>query len=94
MEAIEPIVSAILDDVVVREDGTQYIENYAGWVIQLREQPAGKDRVFVQLSVLANQFLEADCKAVAVSLAVLARMGLPHSKPQQAYASSPSAETP
>ena len=95
MEAIEPIVRAILDDVVVHEDGTQYIDNYAGWVVQLREQPNIKtSRVFVQLSVLANQFLEADCKPVAVSLAVLARIGLPNSRLQHSNASPANAGTP
>ena len=95
METIEPLVRAILDDVVVHEDGTQYIDNYADWVVQLRKQPNLRtSRVFVQLSVLADQFLEADCKAVAASLAVLARIGLPNPRLKRPTSSPARAETP
>jgi len=77
MEAIEPTVRAILDDIVIRDDGVQFINNYASWVKSLRERRGKKNsRVFVQLAVLARQFLDADCRSVAVSLAVLARIGL------------------
>ena len=79
MEAIEPIVRAILDDVVI-DGGVNFISNYASWVRVLRGLPAANSgRVFVQLAVVAGQFLEADCKSVATSLAVLARIGLPAS---------------
>src|SRR5438552_3971089 len=82
MEAIEPTVRAILDDIVIQGDDVKFIENYASWVMALREQPRKENgRVFVQLAVLAGQFLDADCKSVAVSLAALARIGLPRLTP-------------
>ena len=78
MEAIEPTVRAILDDVVIEDDGVRFIRNYADWVIALSHLPRDQySRVFVQLAVVADQFLEADCGSVAVSLAALARIGLP-----------------
>jgi len=82
MEAIEPMVRAIMDDIVVRADDVAFIDNYADWIMRLRGQPrAAASRIFVQLSVLAGQYLEAGCKPVAVSLAVLARIGLPPPRP-------------
>jgi hypothetical protein len=82
VEAIEPTVRAILDDVVIEDDGVRFIRNYADWVVALRQLPrGGRSRVFVQLAVVADQFLEADCDAVAVSLAALARIGLPPPRP-------------
>jgi hypothetical protein len=78
MEAIEPTVRAIMDDIVIRDDGAQFIDNFASWVKSLRERPRKENsRIFVQLAVLAGQFRDADCKSVAVSLAALARIGLP-----------------
>jgi len=78
VEAVESLVRAIMDDIVVRDDGAAFIDNYADWIMRLREQPRrAASRVFVQLSVLAGQYLEAGCKPVAVNLAVLARIGLP-----------------
>ena len=77
LEAMEPTVRAILDDVVVEDDGLAYIDNYASWIVSLRglraKQPA---RVFVQIAVLATQFSEAGCKSVGLSLAALSRIGL------------------
>jgi hypothetical protein len=84
MEAIEPTVRAILDDVVLGDDGAQFIDNFADWIVVLRKRPRKENsRVFVQLAVLARQFVDADCKSVAVSLAVLARIGLPGAKPRR-----------
>jgi hypothetical protein len=84
MEAIEPTVRAILDDVILRDDGAQFIENFSDWVMYLRKRPHKENsRVFVQLAVLARQFLDADCKSLAVSLAALARIGLPSAKPRR-----------
>jgi hypothetical protein len=78
VEAIEPTVRAILDDVVIEDDGARFIRNYADWVMTLRQLPRDEcSRVFVQLAVVADQFLEADCGSVAASLAALARIGLP-----------------
>ena len=78
VEAIEPAVRAILDDVVIEDDGVRFIRNYADWVMALRQLPRDEcSRVFVQLAVVADQFLEAECGSVAVSLAALARIGLP-----------------
>ena len=37
MEAIEPTVRAILDDVVLRNDGAQFIDNLADWIVVLEE---------------------------------------------------------
>jgi hypothetical protein len=77
MEAVEPTVRAILDDVVLRDDGVQYIDNFASWIVRLRERPARQtSRIFVQLSFLAGQFLDAGSPSLAGSLAVLARIGL------------------
>jgi hypothetical protein len=82
METMEPTVRAILDDIVIQDDGAQFIDNFASWVKCLRERPRKENsRVFVQLAVLAGQFLDADCKSVAVSLAALARIGLPRLTP-------------
>ena len=76
-EAIEPRVRAILDDVVIQDDGLAFVDNYASWVMVLRKLPPKENsRIFVQLAVLAKQFFEADCKPVARSLASLARIGL------------------
>ena len=84
MEAIEPTVRAILDDVVLRDDGAQFIDNLADWIVVLRKRPRKENsRVFVQLAVLAQQFRDAGCKSVAVSLAALARIGLPNAKPRR-----------
>lgn len=78
MEAVHPLVRAIMDDIAIREDGAAFIDNYAEWIMRLRQQPRRQaSRVFVQLSVLAGQYLDAGCKPVAVNLAVLARIGLP-----------------
>jgi hypothetical protein len=77
LEAIEPTVRGILDDLVIRNDGLAYVENYPSWVMALRKLPAKENsRVFVQLAVVAREFFDADCKAVAVTLASLARIGL------------------
>jgi hypothetical protein len=85
MEAIESMVRDIMDDIVIRDDGVAFIDNYADWIMGLRKQPRRKaSRVFVQLSVLARQYLDAGCKPVAVNLAVLARIGLPHPRPADA----------
>src|SRR5258708_7466014 len=73
MEAIEPTVRAIMDDIVIQDDGAQFIDNFSNWVMYLRRRPRKENsRVFVQLAVLARQFLDADCKPVAVNLAALA----------------------
>jgi hypothetical protein len=78
MEAITPTVRAVLDDVVIRDDGVTYIDNFAKWAKTLRTLPREENpRVFVQLAVLADEFLDADCKSLALSLAALARIGLP-----------------
>jgi|SRR5579871_6552170 len=83
MEAIEPTVRAILNDVVLRDDGAQFIDNLAEWIVALRKRPRRENsRVFVQLAILAQQFRDADCNSVAVSLAALARIGLPSAKPR------------
>jgi len=77
LEAIEPTVRAILDDVVIQNDGLAYVENYPSWVMALRKLPAKESsRVFVQLAVLAREFFDAGCKPVASALATLARIGL------------------
>lgn len=77
METVEPTVRAILDDIVIREDGLAYINNYASWVKTLRNLKAKENpRLFVQLAVVARQFFDADCKSLSVSLATLARIGL------------------
>ena len=77
LEAIEPTVRGILDDVVIRNDGLAYVENYPSWVMALRKLPAKENsRVFVQLAVVAREFFDAGCKPVAVTLASLARIGL------------------
>jgi hypothetical protein len=77
LEEIEPTVRAILDDVVIQEDGVAYVDNYPSWVMALRKLPPKENsRVFVQLAVLARQFFDADCKPVASGLATLARIGL------------------
>jgi len=76
-EALAPQVRAILDDVVIKEDGLAFVNNYVDWVMTLRKLPAKEhSRVFVQLAVLARQFSAAGCKPVASSLASLARIGL------------------
>ncbi|HMD87203.1 MAG TPA: hypothetical protein VKO18_21145 [Terriglobia bacterium] len=76
-EAIDPKVRAILDDVIIQDDGLAFVDNYVAWVMTLRKLPAkGNTRVFLQLAVLARQFFDAGCKPVAVSLAALARIGL------------------
>jgi hypothetical protein len=78
MEAVEPTVRAILDDIVIQDDGVKFIDNYARWVKTLTKLPPKENsRVFVQLAVLADQFLDADCSSVAMNLAALARIGLP-----------------
>lgn len=77
LEAIEPTVRGILDDVVIRNDGLAYVENYPSWVMALRKLPAKENsRVFVQLAVVAREFFDAGCKPVGVTLASLARIGL------------------
>lgn len=79
------MVRAIMDDIVIRDDGAAFIDNYADWVMRLRELKRQEaSRIFVQLSVLARQYLDAGCKPVAVSLAVLARIGLPQPRPTDA----------
>ena len=81
MEAVDPTVRAILDDIVIEADGAAFIGNFARWVKTLRALPNKEDsRIFVQLAVFADEFLEADCKSVAVSLAALARFGLPRAR--------------
>src|SRR5579872_3296712 len=74
METIDPNVRAILDDIVIEDDGVQFIRNYARWVKTLTNlPPKANSRIFVQLAVLAKQFSDANCKPVAMSLAALAR---------------------
>ena len=76
-EAIHPTVRAILDDVIIKDDGLAFVDNYVNWVMALRKLPAKENtRVFIQLAVLARQFFDAGCKPVALSLASLARIGL------------------
>jgi hypothetical protein len=78
-EAIERVVRAILDDVVIREDGLAFVNNYARWEVALSAlSPKENSRVYLQLAALAKQFFDAGCKPVADSLAVLARIGLRH----------------
>ena len=80
-EPIEPQVRAILDDVVIQDDGLAFVDNFASWIMALRRLPAKENsRVFVQLAILAGEFAEAGCKPVARSLATLARIGLPQPK--------------
>jgi hypothetical protein len=98
MEAIEPTVRAILDDIVIQHDGVKFIDNYASWVKALRKLPPTENtRVFVQLAVLAGQFFDADCTSVAMNLAALARIGLlrltPHGT-KTGPPTSPSGSTP
>jgi len=81
MEPIEPTVRAILDDIVIEDPDVAFIGNFARWVKTLRALPDKENsRVFVQLAVLADEFLEAECTSVAVSLAALARVGLPRAR--------------
>jgi hypothetical protein len=76
-EEMEPTVRAILDDVVIQEDGVAYVDNYPSWVMVLRKlSPKENSRVFVQVAVLAREFFDADWKTVGSSLATLARIGL------------------
>ena len=57
MEAIEPTVRAILDDVVLRDDGAQFIDNLADWIVVLRKRPRKENsRVFVSLPFWLNSF--------------------------------------
>jgi hypothetical protein len=94
MEAIEPTVRAILDDVVLRDDGAQFIDNFADWIVVLRERPRKENaRVFIQLAVLARQFADVDCRSVAVCLAALARIGLPNARPRRSGGTEPSSGT-
>lgn len=76
-EAVLPIVREILADVVIQDDGTSFVDNYASWVMRLKKLPtADNGRVFVQLAVFAREYAASDCKPVAQSLASLARIGL------------------
>jgi hypothetical protein len=76
-EAIDPTVRAILDDVIIQDDGLAFVDNYVSWIMALRKLSAKENpRIFLQLAVLARQFFDADCKTVALSLAALARIGL------------------
>ena len=94
MEAIEPTVRAILDDIVLQDDGAQFVDNYSKWVVHLRRRPRKENsRSFVQLAVLARQFLDADCTTVATSLSTLARIGLPRLKQQRAKPENPTSDS-
>lgn len=76
-EPMETTVRAILDDVIIQDDGIAYVDNFPDWVMKLRKLPATEyTRVFVQLAVLAREFADAGCKPVASALAALARIGL------------------
>jgi hypothetical protein len=80
-EPIQPMVRAILDEVMTPGDGVAFVNHYASWVKRLREiSPDENRRVFVQLAVLAKQFHEVNCKSVARSLATLSCIGLPRRK--------------
>src|SRR5690349_15686585 len=61
MEAVDPLVRSILDDVVIQDDGLAYVDNYASWIKKLRNLPPRENsRVFVQLAIVARQFFDAD----------------------------------
>lgn len=76
-EPLDPQVRAILDDVVIPDNGPAFVDNYVSWIMALRKLPARENsRVFLQLAVLARQFFDANCRPVAQSLASLARIGL------------------
>jgi hypothetical protein len=76
-ETVHPTARAILNDVVIQDDGLSFVDNYVNWVMALRKLPARENsRLFVQLAVLSRQYFDAGCKPVALSLASLARIGL------------------
>ncbi|MGA2987450.1 MAG: hypothetical protein ABSG32_26955 [Terriglobia bacterium] len=76
-EAIDPTVRAILDDVIIQDEGCSFVDHYVTWIMTLRKLPPPENsQVFLQLAALAHQFFDADCKPVAASLAALARIGL------------------